>query len=65
MNIFFRRERPRGGGPAAGAGATQSSPAPPTQPEPPIAEALPLEIQKRMLRNIRRKLHSAPESDPP
>lgn len=58
MKNFFRRRSRSGVGGAAEAAATQSFPAESAQPAPPIAEAIPLEIQKRMLHNIRWNLHS-------
>ena len=58
MKNFFRRRSRQGEGEAAEVVATPSSPAEPAQPVPPIAEAIPLETQKRMLHNIRRNLHS-------
>lgn len=58
MKNLFRRRSCQGEGGAAEAGAKQSFAAEPAQAAPPMAEAIPLEIQKRMLHNIRRNLHS-------
>lgn len=64
MKHFFRRRSRPGAGGATEAAAAQSPPAETAQPAPLIAEAIPLEIQKRMLHNIRRNLHSQTAGNP-
>ena len=58
MKNLFRRRRRQGEREAAEAAATQTAPAKLAPPAPLIAEAIPLETQKRMLDNIRRNLHN-------
>ncbi len=64
MKNLFRRTIGLGGKPATEIETAASAPVLPTQPEPTIAEAIPLDIQKRMLHNIRRNLHSKPVHHP-
>ena len=65
MKNFFRRRSRQGEGEVTEAATTQNYWATPEQPSPPIAEAIPLETQKRMLHNIRRNLHSQATHHPP
>jgi hypothetical protein len=59
MKNFFRSKSRQGGGQAIETGVSPDAPVPPIQPEPAIPETIPLEIQKRMLRNIRHSLHNS------